>query len=139
MGQPSNPLMAQVMSALQQRSAAGTGAPGAPGQTGQGGGDDAGQAYAQQVSELKGADPGALLDQVKKIKQIFAVMLVQNLERLPNVSSKISKLIPSIDGVMKEIQSAQNVNQAVRNPISMGAAQPQPGAEGGTNTSPGSF
>lgn len=135
MGAPGNPLMAQVMSALQQRSGAGTGAPGQPGQGG--GGDDAGQAYAQQVSELKGADPGALLDQVKKIKQIFAVMLVQNLERLPNVSSKISKLIPSIDGVMKEIQQAQNVNQAVRNPIQMGAAQPQPGAEGGTNTNPG--
>lgn len=139
-----NPLAQQVMSALMQRSASGTGQPGQsgpsgaappPGAGGPGGGDDAGAAYAQQVSELKGADPGQLLQQVKKIKQIFAVMLVQNLERLPNVSGKISKLIPAIDSVMKEIQQAQNVNQAVRNPIQFGAAsQPQP--EGQPNASP---
>jgi hypothetical protein len=133
MATAANPMMQQVMAALAQRSASGTGAPGQSGPAGgdpsgggaPGGGDDAGAAYAQQVSQLKGADPGQLLEQVKKLKQLTAVMLVQNLERLPNVSGKLSKMIPMWDGVLKEIMQAQNVNQAVRNPVQMGAAQPQ--------------
>jgi hypothetical protein len=141
MASASNPIMQQVMSALAQRSASGTGAPGQSGPAGGdpsgGGGDDPGAAYAQQVSQLKGADPGQLLEQVKKMKSIMAVLLVQNLERLPNVSGKISKMIPMFDGVIKEIMQAQNVNQAVRNPIQMGAAAPQ--TPEGQNTSPGMF
>ena|ERR1700735_4583611 len=140
MASASNPLAQQVMAALQQRAASGAGAPGqsTPGaDPSGGGGDDAGAAYAQQVSELKGADPGQLLQQVKKIKQIMAIMLVQNLERLPNVSGKISKVIPMFDTIIKEIQQASTVNQAVRNPVQMGAAQPQ--QPEGQNTSPGMF
>jgi hypothetical protein len=126
----SNPLAQMVMSALQSRTAGGGGAPGMtmPGQGG--GGDDAGAQYAQQVSELKGADPGMLLRQVQKLKQVCAVMMVQNLERLPNVAGKLAKLIPAFDGVIKEIQQAKNVDSAVRSPIQMGAAQP-PQGDGG--------
>jgi hypothetical protein len=121
-----------IMSALQSRTAAG----GAPGMPGAGGGDtsggDTGQQYAQQVAELKGADPGMLLRQIKQMKQICAVLMVQNLERLPNVSGKLSKLIPQFDSVIKEISQAQNVNSAVRSPVGMGAAQPpQEGAAPG--------
>lgn len=90
---------------------------------GQPGGPDTGQQYASQVSELKGADPGGLIRQLKAMKQICAIMLVQNMERLPNVSGKISKLIPMLDQVIKEAQQASNVSTAVR-PIGMGAAQP---------------
>jgi hypothetical protein len=139
-----NPIAQLVMSALQSRTAGGAGAPGAtmpgqaPGGPGQsGGGDDAGAQYAQQVSELKGADPGMLLRQVQKMKQICAVLMVQNLERLPNVAGKLSKLIPAFDGVIKEIQQAKNVDSAVRPPISMGAAQPP--QEGGNMAAGGGF
>jgi hypothetical protein len=137
-----NPIAQLVMSALQSRTAGGGGAqgatmpgqsPGAPGQ----GGDDAGAQYSQQVSELKGADPGMLLRQVQKMKQICAVLMVQNLERLPNVAGKLSKLIPAFDGVIKEIQQAKNVDSAVRPPISMGAAQPP--QEGGNTAVGGGF
>ncbi len=83
------------------------------------------------MSELKGADPGQMMAQLKKLKSIFAVMAVQNMERLPNVSGQIYKLIPQIDRVIKEVQQAASVNSAVRNPIQMGAAQPPPGGEGG--------
>ena len=137
-----NPIAQLVMSALQSRTAGGGGAPGAtmPGQApvtpGQGG-DDAGAQYSQQVSELKGADPGMLLRQVQKMKQICAVLMVQNLERLPNVAGKLSKLIPAFDGVIKEIQQAKNVDSAVRPPISMGAAQPP--QEGGNTAVGGGF
>jgi hypothetical protein len=137
-----NPIAQLVMSALQSRTAGGGGAPGAtmpgqsPGPPGQGG-DDAGAQYSQQVSELKGADPGMLLRQVQKMKQICAVLMVQNLERLPNVAGKLSKLIPAFDGVIKEIQQAKNVDSAVRPPISMGAAQPP--QEGGNTAVGGGF
>lgn len=119
-----NPIAQMIMSALQSRTAAGGGAPGQtmPGQTP--GGDDAGSQYAQQVSELKGADPGMLIRQLKQMKQVCAVLMVQNLERLPNVSGQLSKLVPMFDRVIKEAQQANNVNSAVRQPVNMGAAQP---------------
>ena len=139
MGSPGGGIGQLIMSALQNRTANGGGQPGQtmPGQGGgmpgaPGGGDDAGAQYAQQVSELKGADPGMLLREMKKMKQQCAVLMVQNLERLPNVSGQLSKLIPLFDRVLKEISQAQNVNSAVRSPVGMGAAQPpQQGAPPG--------
>ena len=129
----SNPLAAMVMSALQNRSAqaapgmsgqggammtgmGGQGGPGGPG----GPGDD----YAKQVSELKGADPSGINRQLKAIKQILAIMAVSNMERLPNVSGQLYKIIPMFDRVLKEVQQASSVDMAVRNPIQMSAAQP---------------
>jgi hypothetical protein len=122
-----------IMSALQARTAGGGMPPGGgpaaaaggatPGADPSGGQDPAAQ-FAQQVAELKGADPGMLQRQVGKMKQMCAVLMVQNLERLPNVVGQLSKLIPMFDRVLKEIGQASNVNSAVRNPIGMGQAQP---------------
>lgn len=121
MGSPNNPMMGQVMAALQGRTQGGTTPPGqAPGQAAS---MDAGGEYAQQQADLRGADPNSLLRQLKAMKSICAVMLVQNLERLPNVAGKLSKMIPQFDAVIKEVQQASSVQGAVR-PISMGAAQP---------------
>lgn len=133
MATPGNPIGEMVMRALMSRTGGGGGVPGQPGgmgmpgMPGQGGGAPGvpgGDQFASQVSELKGADPGGLIRQLKAIKQICAIILVQNMERLPNVSGKVSKLIPMIDQVIKEAQQASSVNNAVRNPIQMGAAQP---------------
>lgn len=114
-----------IMSALQARTAGGGGA---PGQTMSGGGDpgggDPGAQYAQQVSELRGADPGMLLRQIKQMKTICATLAVQNMERLPNVAGQLFKIAPMFDRALKEIQQAQNVNSAVRPQVGMGAAQP---------------
>lgn len=130
MGAQFNPAM--VLAALQGRTQAGAAPGGAPGaQSGQPGQPGAADQYAQQVSSLKGADPGGLLRQVNQMKAICAVMLVQNIERLPNVSGKLAKLIPQFDAVIKEIQQAANVDSVVRNPVQMGAAQPQPDATAG--------
>lgn len=115
--------MAQVQAALMARAAQGGGQPGQGGDSSGGGGDDSGSAYAQQVSDLKGADPGMLLRQVQQIQKIMAVMAVQNMERLPNVASKIMKVVPQFDAIVKEIQSASAVDKAVR-PIQFGAANP---------------
>lgn len=138
MGSSPNPLAGMVLSALQARSGAGMSQPGAGPMQQSGAPGGAGDEYSQMVSSLKGADPGGLLRQVKALKQITAVMLVQNLERLPNVASQLSKIIPMWDKVLKELQQASNVNAVVRNPpgmsppIQMGAAQP-PSPEGQPN------
>jgi len=127
------------MAALMSRAGQGGAAPGsAPGAAAGMGGDpssggDAGDQYGQMMSDLRGADPGGLLRQLKQMKAIIAVMMVQNLERLPNVAGKLSKMIPQFDAVIKEAQQAATTEAAVRNPIAMGAAQPspQPDAAGG--------
>jgi len=120
--------LAMLLNSLSARTQAGGVPPGGgPGSIGMGGEsvNAGGGDYAQQVSELKGADPGLLLSEVKKMKQKCAVLMVQNLERLPNVSGQLSKIVPMFDRVIKEIGQAQNVNAAVRNPpIGLGAANP---------------
>src|ERR1700742_551140 len=95
-----NPVAQMVMAALQARNAGGQTPPGGAPASMAGTSPDVGQQYAQQVSELKGADPGGLVRQLKAMKQIAAIMLVQNLERLPNVSGQLSKLIPMLDKVI---------------------------------------
>lgn len=116
------------MAALQARTAGGGGPGGMPQGGGPaaaaGDGQDPAAQYAQQVSELKGADPGMLLRQIKTMRQLVGVLLVQNMDRLPNVAGKLSKLIAPFDAVLKEIQQAGNVDAAVRNPIGMGSANP---------------
>lgn len=123
MGAPVNPL-AMLLQSLSARTAGGGtppgGGPGASASPDTGGGSD----YAAQVASLKGADPGLLLRELKTMKQKCAVLMVQNLERLPNVSGQLAKLVPMFDRVIKEVMQAGNVNAAVRNPIQMGAATP---------------
>ena len=121
-----------IMSALQSR----TGTGGGPQQGGDPSGGDPGAAYAQQVAALKGADPGMLLQEMKSMKQKCAVLMVQNLERLPNVSGQLSKLVPMFDRVIKELGQAQNVNSAVRSPLGMGAAQPPIDSPNATSPQP---
>lgn len=123
MGASPNPLAGMVLSALQSQTGTGQSLPGMGGAATTGTGDD----YSSMVASLKGADPGGLLRQVRALKQITAVMLVQNLERLPNVASQLSKIIPLWDKVIKEVQQASNVDAAVRNQIQMGAANPPSG------------
>jgi hypothetical protein len=129
-----------IMQALQARGGQPGGAPGGapqgmPGGQPSGGGDPGAGDYAQQIAQLKGADPGLLLQTIKAMKQQVAVLMVQNLERLPNVSGKLSKLIPQFDGVIKEIMQASNVNNAVQ-PIGMGAAMPP---QDSPNATPGAM
>lgn len=92
--------------------------PGAPGAQ-----QSPGDAYSQQVSELKGADPGGLLRQLKAIKQISSIMLIQNMERLPQLTKPLTKMLNDVGDAIKACEEAAKVNQVVR-PIGMGQAQP---------------
>jgi hypothetical protein len=70
------------------------------------------------------------------MKQILAIMAVQNLDRLPNVAGQIFKIIPNFDKIIKEAMQASNTSAAVRDPIKMSAAQPPVDSMGG-NQAPG--
>lgn len=122
-----------ILAALQGRTSQGQSIPG-QGAAQQSGAQDPGDAYASQVSALKGADPGMRLRQIKQLQKIVGVMIVETMETMPNVSSKLAAVFKTFDPVVKELQQASNVNAAVRNPtpqINMGAAQPPPDSQMG--------
>ena len=133
-----NPQMMQLLAALQARNAMGGvppgGAPAAvagghptgPGPSAGGASPDAGSDYGSMLSDLRKADPGQTMRQLRFMKQILAAMLVHNLEPNPSISGKIAKVLPHIDNIIKEAERASSVNGAVRGPIQMGAAQPTP-------------
>jgi hypothetical protein len=99
--------------------------------------DDQGQQYAQEYASLKGADPGMLVREIKQMQQQVAVLMVQNLERLPNVSGQLSRLIPLFDRVLKELQQATNVQSSVRPPLGLGSAMPPPDSPNAGGPPPG--
>jgi hypothetical protein len=78
------------------------------------------------LSDLRRADPNILMRQLTRMKQIFAAMLTFYLESQPNVSGKIARVIPHIDSIINEAQKSASTAGAVRQPITMGAAQPTP-------------
>lgn len=118
----------------------GAGMPGPGGPGGGPGGPDAGSDFSSMLSDLRRADPNVHMNQVKQIKQIFAAMLVHNLEPNPAAAGKIAKIIPHMDAIIKEFERAASVSGAVRQPIQMGAAMPT-AASGGpaTGTGPGTM
>jgi hypothetical protein len=106
------------------------GMPGGPGGPGGSPEDDAAQQLQSQASELHGADPGALLRQLQKVRSVLGTIFVQTFQRLPQVSNQISMTLKQLDRAIKECQTAAQTASAVRKPIdfSMAAAtQPQPG------------
>lgn len=120
----SSPLGGMMLSALQGK------------QGGEGGGQDAATQYAQQTSELQGADPGQLLQQLNQINKLLGVIFVQTFQRLPNVANSISATMKSLSRAIKETQQAASTQQAISKPagegqpIDFSAARPSIGPEG---------
>lgn len=103
-------------------------------------GGDAAEQYAQQSSELQGADPGKLLEQLNQVNKLLGVMFVQTFQRLPNVANNISATMKSLSRAIKEAQQAQSTAQSISKkqqpaggagagPINFSAASPT-GPEG---------
>jgi hypothetical protein len=122
----SSPLGGMMLSALQSKGA-------------EGGGDPAEQ-YAQQSSELQGADPGMLLKQLNQINKLLGVIFVQTFQRLPNVANNISATMKQLSRAIKETQQAASTAQAINKPaaggpgagpIDFSAARPSIGPEAG--------
>lgn len=142
MGSPANALAGSGSSSplggiMQQALAAKTGATGG----GEGSGDAATE-YSSQVSELQGADPGMLLQQLNQIQKLLGVIFVQTIQRLPNVGGQVSKVMSAMTRAIKETQQAATTQQAVSanapkpegsasGPINFSAAQPSAGPDAG--------
>jgi len=81
----------------------------------------AGQQFSSQMSELQGADPGMVLNQLKQIRTIFARMLPFTIERLPGVATNVAAVLRPLDGAIKEAEKASQT---------MATLSPQPPAPG---------
>jgi hypothetical protein len=121
-GPGANPMAGVLLQALSARQ-------NAPGGGGPGGGP--GQEYAQQASELHGADPQMLLRQMQKMNELMGILFIQTFQRLPNVANQISAAMKLWARAIKEGQQAASTAAVVRNPVNFSAAQPSAGPEAG--------
>lgn len=128
-GVPPGGAPAAAASPMQALLAGGAGpAVGAPG------GPDAGNDYSAQIANMRGADPGMLVQTIKNMAKLLAVNAVHWMEPMPQLAGEISRVIPQLNRIISHAEKAQNVNAAVRgaqanrSPIQMGAAMPTPQA-----------
>jgi len=141
---PSNPLASLLGPALTSLSAGAGGGAGGPGGPGGGGvpgegSSDAGSQVSQMSSELHGADPAFLMRTLQSVKAALMAAFVQSGMRLPNVSGHLSQTVKALDKALKELQSAQSTEGAVRPPLGFSAATGAPAATqagGGPSTPP---
>ena len=143
MASASNPLASLLGPALTSLSAGaggGAGGPGgAPGGVPGEGSSDAGSQVSQMSSELHGADPAFLMRTLQSVKAALMAAFVQSGMRLPNVSGHLSQTVKALDKALKELQSAQSTQGAVRPPLGFSAATGAPSATqagGGPMTQP---
>ena len=126
-----NPLVQSIMSRLgAMQGGTPPAAGGAPPMSPGGGSDDQiGDQLAQQSSELHGADPGMVLQQLQKVKSVLGALFLHTFQRMPNVSGHIAKTMSTLDRALKEAGNAAQTASAVRPPIGLSLAKQGP--EGG--------
>ena len=111
--------------------------PGAPGamnaQPGGPPGGQAGDQVAKQLSELQGADPGAILKTLQQVKAIIVPIYVRAAFQMPGVSRNIAQVQKYLDNAISEAEKAAATASTVQpSPIANNASIPQPqGPEGG--------
>lgn len=88
---------------------------------------DAGSQVSQLSSELHGADPAFLMRTLQSVKAALMAAFVQSGMRLPNVAGHLSQTVKALDKALKELQSAQSTQGAVRPPLGFSAATGAPG------------
>jgi hypothetical protein len=94
------------------------------------GDDSMGDQLSQMSSELHGADPGLVLQQLQKIRSLLVATFVKTAMSLPNVSNQIAQVLKANDRAIKEAQQAATTASAVRPPVGLSVAN-QPGAPAG--------
>jgi hypothetical protein len=97
-------------------------------QGGQGG--QAGDQVARQLSELQGADPGAMLKLLQQVKSIIVPAYVRAAFQMPGVARNIAQAQKYIDNAIKEAEQATATEQTVQPPIANNAAIPNPQGQG---------
>lgn len=89
-----------------------------------------GDQLSQMSSELHGADPGLVLQQLQKIRSLLVATFVKTAMSLPNVSNQIAQVLKANDRAIKEAQQAATTASAVRPPVGLSVAA-QPGTPAG--------
>ena len=113
-----NPMLAQIMGALQNKTS------------------NPGQKFSEQAADLQGADPTMVLRQLEDVNKILGVLFVKTFENLPNIANNISATMKTLSRAIKEAQQGSSTAEVVGKP-----AGPPPinfsAAQGGENSSPG--
>ena len=132
MAAAANPLAAALQAKMAALSGGGSGAPGGGGgmPPNSMGDDSMGDQLSQMSSELHGADPGLVLQQLQKIRSLLVATFVKTAMSLPNVSNQIAQVLKANDRAIKEAQQAATTASAVRPPVGLSVAN-QPGAPAG--------
>lgn len=124
MGNPMQAMMAQrLMQALAAR-----GRPsmqmGAPQ-----GGPGMGSAVAQQMSQLRGADPTMTVRTIEKMEKDVAALITQNIQSVPGVSAALAGVVKALQRAKKEAQQASQTMQAMGPSIGFSPAQGMQGPD----------
>ena len=93
--------------------------------------DAAGQQLSQQLSELKGADPGLLKKAAEQMKAMALAIQVRTAFQVPGAARHFAQAQKSIDAGIKELEQASATANTVSSPIvnqaGMSPNQPQGG------------
>lgn len=105
--------------------------PGAPAQMNAQPGGQAGDQVGRQLSELQGADPGAMLQALQQVKSIIVPLYVRAAFQVPGVARNIAQAQKYIDNAIKEAEQAAATASTVQGPpIANSAAIPNPQGPG---------
>lgn len=146
-----NPALAQMMARQLIGKIAGAGGPPAgpggplpppPGMTGQGGpggpgpnaapATPAGLQLSQQLSELQGADPDAMVKSLTSVKGMIVTMYTRAAFTMPGVTRNLAQVVKYLDNSIQEAEKAAAATAAA-GPIANNAAIPNPAGQTGTS------
>ena len=108
-------------------SAGGTGAPGSP--------PPAGMQLSQQLAELQGADPDAIIKSLTQMKSMAVQHYTRAAFTMPGVTRNLAQVVKYLDNSIQEAEKAAATtaaagpianNAAIQNPSASQSAQPGP-------------
>jgi hypothetical protein len=104
-------------------SAGGTGAPGSPPPT-----TPAGLQLSQQLAELQGADPDAMIKSLTSMKSMAVQQYTRAAFTMPGVTRNLAQVVKYLDNCIQEAEKAA-ATTAAAGPITNNAAIPNPAGQ----------
>jgi hypothetical protein len=97
----------------------------------------AGLQLSQQLAELQGADPDAMVKSLTSIKSMVVSLYTRAVFTIPGVSRNLANVVKYLDNSIQEAEKAAATTSAA-GPIANNAAIPNPaGQSGGMGSQPG--
>ena len=97
----------------------------------------AGLQLSQQLAELQGADPDAMVKSLTSIKSMVVSLYTRAVFTIPGVSRNLANVVKYLDNSIQEAEKAAATTSAA-GPIANNAAIPNPaGQSGGLGSQPG--